>query len=54
MNNIDLQIREALNAEDAALAEEIEGEQTMLQMISDSFRGRHRSADPRRLSPEFG
>ena len=42
MNDIDLKIREALSAEDAELAQELEREQSMLQMISDSFRGRHR------------
>ena len=42
MNDIDLKIREALSAEDAEFSKELEGELSMFQMLSDTFRGRHR------------
>lgn len=42
MSSIDAKIREALSAEETNLSRELEGDQTMLQMIADSFRGRHR------------
>ncbi|REJ67119.1 MAG: hypothetical protein DWQ31_12280 [Planctomycetota bacterium] len=42
MNELDKKIREALAAEDQELAESFADEQSIFQMIGDSFRGRHR------------
>ncbi len=41
MNKLDQQIREALRKEDAELFDELTGEQSLPQMIADSFRGRN-------------
>ena len=42
MNDIDKSIRAALAAEDRELFEEYSGEQSLLEMIAESFRGRQR------------
>ncbi|MCH8830657.1 MAG: hypothetical protein IID45_13860 [Planctomycetes bacterium] len=42
MSDIDKKIRQALVAEDSALFEEFREEQSMLEMVADTFRGRHR------------
>jgi hypothetical protein len=42
MNELDKRIREALAAEDEELVSDFDDEQSMFQMIADSFRGRHR------------
>lgn len=42
MNELDRKIQEALCAEDAELFKDFGGEQSMLEMVADSFRGRHR------------
>ena len=41
MNKLDKQIRDALRQEDAELFDELTGEQTLPQMVIDSFRGRN-------------
>jgi hypothetical protein len=42
MNELDQRIREALAAEDQQLMANFNGELSMFQMITDTFRGRHR------------
>ncbi len=42
MNELDRKIREALRQEDAELFESFGGEQSMLEMVADVFRSRHR------------
>jgi hypothetical protein len=42
MSDLDDQIRQALQAEDAELFAEFGGEQTLLQVVSDTFKGRRR------------
>ena len=42
MKSIDDKIREALHAEDADLFREYGGEQSVMQMVGDTFRGRQR------------
>ncbi|MEE9130653.1 MAG: DUF6768 family protein [Phycisphaerales bacterium] len=39
MNNIDAKIRRALEATDADLADEFDGDQSMMEMVFDTFRG---------------
>ena len=39
MNNIDAKIRRALEATDADLADEFDGDQSMTEMVFDTFRG---------------
>ncbi len=39
MNNIDDKIRRALEATDADLADEFDGDQSMMEMVFDTFRG---------------
>ncbi len=39
MNNIDDKIRRALEATDADLADEFNGDQSMMEMVFDTFRG---------------
>ena len=41
-NELDKKIREALSAQDAELFEEYGGEQGLLEMVGDTFRGRRR------------
>jgi hypothetical protein len=42
MNELDKKIREVLHKEDAELFEGFEAEQSLLEMMVDTFRGRHR------------
>jgi hypothetical protein len=42
MNELDRKIREVLHKEDAELFEGFEAEQSLLEMMVDTFRGRHR------------
>ncbi len=42
MKDIDKTIRTALATEDRELFEEYSGEQSLFEMVADSFRGRHR------------
>lgn len=42
MKELDRKIREALVAEDEELIERFQGEQSMLELVSDTFRGKHR------------
>ena len=42
MKDIDDKIRQALRAEDADLFDEVEGEQSIHQMVMETFRGRQR------------
>ncbi len=42
MNNIDAKIRRALEATDADLADEFDGDQSTMEMLFDTFRGRHK------------
>ncbi len=42
MNDIDAKIREALRQEDMQLLEEFRGERPLREMISETFRSRHR------------
>lgn len=42
MNELDMKIKEALLQEDAEIFEEFGGEQTLLEMVADTFRGRQR------------
>ncbi len=42
MNELDKKIREALRKEDAELFEDFGGEQSMFDMVMETFRGRHR------------
>ena len=42
MNDLDNKIREALSAQDAELFEEFGGEQGLMEMIVDTFRGQRR------------
>ena len=42
MKDIDDKIRQALRAEDADLFDEVEGEQSLHQMVMETFRGRKR------------
>jgi len=42
MNELDNKIQEALRKEDAELADEFGGEPSMFEMITETFRGRHR------------
>ncbi len=42
MNDLDKKIREALSAQDAELFEEFGGEQGLMEMIVDTFRGQRR------------
>ena len=39
MNNIDAKIRRALEATDTDLADEFDGDQSMMEMVFDTFRG---------------
>lgn len=39
MNNIDAKIKRALEASDADLADEFDGDQSMTEMVLDTFRG---------------
>ena len=39
MSNIDAKIRRALEATDADLADEFDGDQSMMEMVLDTFRG---------------
>ena len=39
MNNIDAKIKRALEATDADLADEFDGDQSMMEMVLDTFRG---------------
>ena len=42
MNELDRKIQEALRDEDAELFETLGGEQSLYDMVADTFRGRHR------------
>lgn len=42
MNELDKKIQEALRKEDAELFEDFQGEQSLFEMMGDTFRGRHR------------
>ena len=42
MNELDKKIQEALHAEDAELFEGFGGEQSLFEMVADTFRGKHR------------
>ncbi len=42
MNNIDAKIRRALEATDTDLADEFDGDQSMMEMVLDIFRGTQR------------
>ncbi len=42
MNELDRKIQEALHKEDAELFEGFGGEQSLLEMVADTFRGKHR------------
>ena len=42
MNNIDAKIRRALEATDTDLADEFDGDQSMMEMVFDTFRGTQR------------
>ncbi|MCH7603243.1 MAG: hypothetical protein IIB54_10785 [Planctomycetes bacterium] len=42
MNDLDKKIREALSAQDAELFEEFGGEQGLMEMVGDTFRGQRR------------
>lgn len=42
MNELDKKIQEALRKEDTELFEDFQGEQSLFEMMADTFRGRHR------------
>lgn len=42
MNELDKKIKEALSQEDAELMKDFEGEPSIFEMLTDTFRGRHR------------